>query len=73
MQARMAIELTDVSKHFGVVRANDKVSLSIEAGTIHGIVGENGAGKSTLMSILRVFIQALVNEALFNDEWELSC
>ena len=53
----MAIELTDVSKRFGAVRANDKVSLSVEAGTIHGIVGENGAGKSTLMSILYGFYQ----------------
>ena len=57
MQATMAIELTDVSKHFGAVRANDNVSLSVEAGTIHGIVGENGAGKSTLMSILYGFYQ----------------
>ena len=57
MQSGMAIELTDVSKRFGAVRANDKVSLSIEAGTIHGIVGENGAGKSTLMSILYGFYQ----------------
>lgn len=57
MQSRMAITLTDVSKRFGAVRANDKVSLSVEAGTIHGIVGENGAGKSTLMSILYGFYQ----------------
>ena len=57
MQSSMAIELTDVSKHFGAVRANDKVSLSVEVGTIHGIVGENGAGKSTLMSILYGFYQ----------------
>ena len=57
MQSGMAIKLTDVSKRFGAVRANDKVSLSVEAGTIHGIVGENGAGKSTLMSILYGFYQ----------------
>ncbi len=47
-----AIELVDICKSFGPVRANRDVSLRVEAGTIHGIVGENGAGKSTLMNIL---------------------
>ncbi len=47
-----AIELIGISKSFGPVRANRDVSLRVEAGTIHGIVGENGAGKSTLMNIL---------------------
>jgi general nucleoside transport system ATP-binding protein len=47
-----AIELLHIDKRFGAVRANRDVSLAIERGTIHGIVGENGAGKSTLMSIL---------------------
>lgn len=47
-----AIELTGVNKSFGLVRANRDVNLRVEAGTIHGIVGENGAGKSTLMNIL---------------------
>jgi simple sugar transport system ATP-binding protein len=47
-----AIELRDVTKRFGSVLANDGVNLRVEAGTIHGIVGENGAGKSTAMNIL---------------------
>ena len=53
-----AIELKGISKHFGAVRANDKVSLQVEPGVIHGIIGENGAGKSTLMSILYGFYEA---------------
>ena len=48
----LAIELKNVSKSFGTVRANKDISLQIEKGTIHGIVGENGAGKSTLVNIL---------------------
>jgi len=48
----MHIELRDIHKHFGSVKANNGVSLGIEPGEIHGIVGENGAGKSTLMKIL---------------------
>src|SRR5262245_19561737 len=46
------IELRGIDKWFGAVHANHDISLSIRAGTIHGIIGENGAGKSTLMGIL---------------------
>lgn len=53
-----AIELQNIDKRFGAVRANDQVNLQVEQGSIHGIVGENGAGKSTLMSILYGFYQA---------------
>ncbi|WP_295809532.1 ABC transporter ATP-binding protein [uncultured Nitratireductor sp.] len=56
--AETAIELKGISKSFGAVHANRNIDLKIEAGTIHGIIGENGAGKSTLMSILYGFYQA---------------
>ena len=54
----LAIQLTNINKNFGNVCANKNVSLKVNSGTIHGIVGENGAGKSTLMSILYGFYQA---------------
>ncbi|WP_029031570.1 ABC transporter ATP-binding protein [Salinarimonas rosea] len=57
-----AIELVGVNKSFGPVHANKDVNLRVEAGTIHGIVGENGAGKSTLMSILYGFYEADTGE-----------
>ncbi|WP_421996609.1 ABC transporter ATP-binding protein [Reyranella sp.] len=47
-----AIELIGIDKSFGAVHAVRGVSISVEGGTITGIVGENGAGKSTLMSVL---------------------
>ena len=53
-----AVELRGIDKRFGRVHANRDVSLAVESGTIHGIVGENGAGKSTLMSILYGFYRA---------------
>lgn len=56
--AAPAIELVGINKSFGPVQANRDIDMSVEAGTIHGIVGENGAGKSTLMSILYGFYQA---------------
>ncbi|RYE77238.1 MAG: ATP-binding cassette domain-containing protein, partial [Hyphomicrobiales bacterium] len=57
-----AIELIGIGKSFGAVRANHDICLSVEKGSIHGIVGENGAGKSTLMSILYGFYQADAGE-----------
>ena len=40
-----AIETRDLCKRFGAVQANDCISLVVEQGTVHGIVGENGAGQ----------------------------
>ena len=48
----MQVELQNIHKYFGLVRANDGISLDLEGGRIYGLLGENGAGKSTLMKIL---------------------
>jgi len=52
------LELKNITKTFGETVANDKVSIKIEKGTIHAIVGENGAGKSTVMRIAYGFYTA---------------
>jgi simple sugar transport system ATP-binding protein len=54
----MSLELRDIHKRFGPIRANDGVTLRVEAGTLHGLLGENGAGKSTLMKILSGYLRA---------------
>ena len=46
------LELEHISKEFPGVKALDDVSIRIEKGRVHAIMGENGAGKSTLMKIL---------------------
>lgn len=46
------VELRGISKRFARVLANDNVSLRLQAGEIHAVLGENGAGKTTLMNIL---------------------
>lgn len=52
MSVQPLVSLRDITKIFGAVRANNKISLDIHAGRIKALLGENGAGKSTLMSIL---------------------
>ena len=51
------LELINISKNFGPLRALDGVCLSARAGSIHGLIGENGAGKSTLMKVLTGFLR----------------
>ncbi len=53
----MRIQLKDIHKSFGKVRANAGISLSVPEGGILGVLGENGAGKSTLMKVLSGFIR----------------
>jgi len=52
----MKVELREIRKYFGPVRANDGISLTVEPGTIHGLLGENGAGKTTLMKVLSGYL-----------------
>ncbi len=46
------VEMVNICKIFGGVKACQNVNLGVKAGEIHALVGENGAGKSTLMKIL---------------------
>ena len=46
------LRLEGISKRYGPTLANDAVSLSVERGHIHALLGENGAGKSTLVKII---------------------
>jgi simple sugar transport system ATP-binding protein len=62
----MKVELRDIHKYFGAIRANDGVTLSIEPGTLHGLLGENGAGKSTLMKVLSGFLSPDRGEILLD-------
>ena len=52
----MSLLLENIHKRFGAVHANNGITLEVEEGTLHGLLGENGAGKSTLMKVLSGFI-----------------
>ena len=52
MSSDIGIDVREVSKNFGPVRALDKVTLQVPRGEIFGLLGPNGSGKSTLIRIL---------------------
>ncbi len=52
MQQDVLLQMTGICKSFPGVKALDNVSLTVQAGTVHALMGENGAGKSTLMKCL---------------------
>ena len=63
----MKLELQGMTKSFGPVVANDKISLVVKPGEIHSLLGENGAGKSTLLRAL-VGLEPSTGDIEWNDE-----
>lgn len=64
----MKLELRGITKRFGPVVANDDISLVVQPGEIHALLGENGAGKSTLMNILYGLYTADAGQILLDDK-----
>ena len=52
MQQDVLLKMVGITKTFPGVKALDNVSLEVQKGTVHALMGENGAGKSTLMKCL---------------------
>ncbi|WNE41367.1 MAG: ABC transporter ATP-binding protein NatA [Mycoplasmataceae bacterium] len=62
------IEFINVGKSFGKLEVLKNVSLSIEKGSIHGLIGNNGAGKTTIFSILSNLISNFEGEVLIDNK-----
>ncbi|MDC8784743.1 ABC transporter ATP-binding protein [Roseateles koreensis] len=62
------LELIGISKQYPGVKANDGVTLQLQAGQIHAVLGENGAGKSTLMKIIYGAVQADAGQMRWNGQ-----
>ena len=52
------LEVTNVSKSFGGVVANDEISMGVERGQIVGLIGPNGSGKTTLFNVITGYHRA---------------
>ena len=46
------LELDDLKRHFGGVKAVDGLSMTVRSGQIHGLIGPNGSGKSTVVNVI---------------------
>ncbi len=62
------LNIKGITKEFPGVKALDNVSIQVERGTIHGLVGENGAGKSTLIKILAGIYQPNAGEVILDGK-----
>jgi ABC-type branched-subunit amino acid transport system ATPase component len=76
----MILEVNDIEKRFGGIKALDKVSFSIEKNTVIGLIGPNGSGKTTLLNVVSGFLVPDKGTILFEGRdithlkpYEISC
>jgi branched-chain amino acid transport system ATP-binding protein len=60
------VEIRNITKSFGGVKALDDVSVSVEKNSLLGIIGPNGSGKTTLVNVITGFIRPDKGHVLFN-------
>lgn len=60
------LQVKNLVKSFGGLRATDQANLSIELGTIHALIGPNGAGKTTLIQQISGALKPDTGEIIFD-------
>ncbi|MBT1155937.1 ABC transporter ATP-binding protein [Aminobacter anthyllidis] len=68
MSAKPFLRIDNIRKRFGPIVASDGVSLEIEEGEIHALLGENGAGKSVLMSMICGMVRPDEGEIIYRGQ-----
>lgn len=61
------LEVTDLSKHFGGLKALDRVSLKVRPNAIHALIGPNGSGKTTCVNVLSGLYKPTSGKVVFED------
>ncbi|HLG65374.1 MAG TPA: ABC transporter ATP-binding protein [Ktedonosporobacter sp.] len=61
------LQVQDISKAFGGIRALDTCSISVEQGSITGLIGPNGSGKTTLFNVITGYERADTGMIRFGD------
>jgi len=64
----MFLQVKDVTRTFGGVKALDGVSLTVAQGHVHGLIGPNGAGKTTLINVLSGIIGPSSGEVYYHNK-----
>src|SRR5690606_39601968 len=62
------IEMKNVTLKFGKFEALKDISLALEVGKIHGLIGRNGAGKTSLLSLLAAFREPTTGQIEIDGE-----
>jgi branched-chain amino acid transport system permease protein len=62
------LEVKQLSKHFGGLKALDEVELSVRRNTVHALVGPNGSGKTTLLNVLSGIYKPTIGRLLFDGQ-----
>ena len=68
MSQKPFLRIDNIHKRFGPIVASDGVSLEIEEGEIHSLLGENGAGKSVLMSMICGMVRPDEGEIVYKGQ-----
>lgn len=60
------LELIDVSKHYGGIKAADKVSFKVQSGEVVGLIGPNGSGKTTVLDLISGYTPLTSGQIVFD-------
>ena len=68
MTSSPLLEVTDLSRRFGGVRAVDSISFSLDRAQLMGVIGPNGSGKTTLVNLITGFVKPDSGRVMFHSK-----